>query len=196
MLLDWCLVRQWIHVPALTYYGSASFRSSSKVVDTALILQRQVRTVHTVQGRRLPCHGADDVSLGLVQRPQRFPSCSTLIKYSMSLSCSSSRFVRSRGRRSRSHSCNSNFPGQVVARPLCATTVASGRRSSVQFMDGCERPCDHARQWKCLRFRSSRIFGEHSSSQQRQVLNLTVAAMMGLFERFASLFALLRLSRS
>ena len=59
-------------------------------------------------------------------------------------------------------SCNSNSPGQVVARPLCATTVAYGRRSSVQFIDGCERPCDHARQWKCRRFRSSRIFGGHS----------------------------------
>ena len=30
VLLGWCLVRQWIHVPALTYCGGASFRSSSK----------------------------------------------------------------------------------------------------------------------------------------------------------------------
>ena len=43
---------------------------------------------------------------------------------------------------------------------------------SLQIIDSCERPCDHAGQWKCLRFRSSRIFGGISSSQQRQVLDL------------------------
>ena len=30
VLLGWCLVRQWIHVPALTHCGGASFSSSSK----------------------------------------------------------------------------------------------------------------------------------------------------------------------
>ena len=74
-------------------------------------------------------------------RPQRFPSCSLLIRCSMSLLCRSSRFVRSCGRRSRSHSCSSFSPGQVVARPLCATTDALGRCPS-QFIDSCVRPCD------------------------------------------------------
>ena len=36
-------------------------------------LQRQVRTVQTVQGRRLPCHDAEDVSLGLVQQTTEIP---------------------------------------------------------------------------------------------------------------------------
>ena len=43
-LLCWCLVRQWIHVPASAYCGGASFSSSSEL-DTAVMLQRQVRTV-------------------------------------------------------------------------------------------------------------------------------------------------------
>ena len=30
VLLGWCLVRQWIQVPASTYCGGASFSSSSK----------------------------------------------------------------------------------------------------------------------------------------------------------------------
>ena len=36
--------------------------------------------------RRLPCHGAEDVPLVPCSRPQRFPSCSLLIRYSTSLS--------------------------------------------------------------------------------------------------------------
>ena len=44
--------------------------------------------------------------------------------------------MRCRGRRLRSHSCSSNSPGQVVARPLCATTGAyGGCRSSSTVMD-------------------------------------------------------------
>ena len=41
-----------------------------------------------------------------------------------------------------------------------------------------------------------RGYGGHSSSQQRQVFDLPVAAVKGLFDAFASFFALLRLSRS
>ena len=37
VLLGWCLVPQWIHVPALTYCGGALFPFIVKVVDTALI---------------------------------------------------------------------------------------------------------------------------------------------------------------
>ena len=75
--------------------------------------------------------------------------------------------MRSRGRRSRSHSCSSNSPGQVVARPLCATTGAPGRRSSstvvnvpVIMRDSGNAP-DSA----------DREFGGQSTSQQRQVLD-------------------------
>ena len=37
VLLGWCLVRQWIHVPASTYYVGCLFQFIVKVVDTALI---------------------------------------------------------------------------------------------------------------------------------------------------------------
>ena len=67
-------------------------------------------------GRRHPCHGAVADSSGPFAIG--FPKCSTLIRCLMSLLRRSSRFVRSRVRRSRSHSCSSNSPGQVVARPL------------------------------------------------------------------------------
>ena len=41
-----------------------------------------------------------------------------------------------------------------------------------------------------------RGYGGHSSSQQRQIFDLPVAAMMDFLTHFASFFALLRLSRS
>ena len=44
VLLGWCLVRQWIHVPASSYCGGAHFSSSSKWWICSS-LQRQVRTV-------------------------------------------------------------------------------------------------------------------------------------------------------
>ena len=47
VLLGWCLVRQWIHVPASSYCGGAYFSSSSKWW-ILLFLQRQVRTVQPV----------------------------------------------------------------------------------------------------------------------------------------------------
>ena len=86
--------------------------------------------------------------------------------------------MRCRWRRSRSHSCCSFSPGQVVARPLCATTGAyGGCRSSSTVMDV---PV-------IMRYSGSapdsvhRGYGGHSSSQQRQVLDLTVAADDGPF---------------
>ena len=51
-------------------------------MDTALIYRDRYGQCQTEQSRRLPCHGAEDVSLGLVSRPQRFPSCSLLIRWS------------------------------------------------------------------------------------------------------------------
>ena len=70
----------------------------------------------------------------LVYLPLRLPSCSSLIRCSMSLLYRSGRFLRSRGIRSRSHSCSSYSPDQVVARPLRATTVPMVD-DSVQFID-------------------------------------------------------------
>ena len=79
----------------------------------------------TETGLRHPIMAQLQIPLGRL--PFRFPSCSSLIRCSMSLLRKPSRFVRSRGRRSGSHSCSSFSPGQVVARPLCATTGAHGR---------------------------------------------------------------------
>ena len=118
-------------------------------------------------------------------RPLRFRSCSTLIRCSMSLLRSSSRFVQSRGRWSRSHSCSSISPGQVVARPLCATTSAHGRWSSqlstvvnvpVIMRDSGDAPDSGHREFSV------------DISPQRQVLDFTVAAMMGLFDAFCVIF--------
>ena len=45
-LLCWCLVRQWIHVPALTYYGGASFSSSSKWWTLLLFTETGTHSSH------------------------------------------------------------------------------------------------------------------------------------------------------
>ena len=164
-----------VEVPLLVHRQSGGYCS---------YLQRQVHTVSNCASRRLPCHGAEDVSLGLVSRPRRFPSCSTLIRCSMSLLRSSSRFLRSRGRRSRSHSCSSYSLDQVVARPLRATTDAYGCRSSSTILDVPVIMRDSGNAPDSVH----RGYGGHSSSQQRQVLDLTVAAMMGLFGAFCVIF--------
>ena len=58
VLLGWCLVRQWIQVPASTYCGGASFCSSSKWW-ILLFLQRQVRTVQTCYAAVTFTHSAN-----------------------------------------------------------------------------------------------------------------------------------------
>ena len=75
--------------------------------------------------------------------------------------------MRSCGIRSRSHSCSSYSLGQLLARPLRATTVPMVD-DSVQFIDGVNVPV-------IMRDSGSapdsvhRGHGGHSSSQQRQV---------------------------
>ena len=44
------------------------FQFIVRVVDTALISRDRYAQCQTVRGRRLPCHGAEDVSLGPVQQ--------------------------------------------------------------------------------------------------------------------------------
>ena len=44
------------------------FQFIVKVVDTALIYRDRYAQCQTVQSCRLPCHGAEDVSLGPVQQ--------------------------------------------------------------------------------------------------------------------------------
>ena len=77
VLLGWCLVRQWIHVPGLTYCGGASFVHRQSGGHCSYV-QRQLRTVQTVQGRRLPCHGAEDVSFGLVKQTTVIPQLQSI----------------------------------------------------------------------------------------------------------------------
>ena len=154
----------------------ASLHFFDRVVVLAVILQRQVVDIPVMAQLQ-------DL---LVCLPLRLPSCSSLIRCSMSLLRRSSRFVRSRGRRSRSHSCSSYSLGQVVARPLRATTVPMVD-DSVQFIDGVNVPV-------IIRDSGSapdsvhRGYGAHSSSQQRQVCDLTVAAMMGFSDAFCVIF--------
>ena len=91
----------------------ASLQFFDRVVVLAVLLQRQVVDIPVMAQLQdlLDC------------LPMRFPSC----RCSMSSLRRSSRFVRSRGIRSRSHRCSSYSPGQVVACPLCATTSTHGR---------------------------------------------------------------------
>ena len=69
VLLGWYLVRQWIPVPAIAVLWRCLFQLVHRqVVDTALNYKDRYAQCPTVQGRRLPCHGAEDVSLGPVQQ--------------------------------------------------------------------------------------------------------------------------------
>ena len=52
----------------LDFLWRCLFQFIVKVVDTALIYKDRYTQCQTVQGRRLPCHGAEDVSLGLMQQ--------------------------------------------------------------------------------------------------------------------------------
>ena len=74
--------RRTVEVPISVHRQSGGF---------ALLSRDKSAQCQTVQSRRLPCHGAEDVSLVPCSRPQRFPSCSLLIRWSSWLcrSCSS-----------------------------------------------------------------------------------------------------------
>ena len=130
------------------------FQFIVKVVDTAVMLQRQVRTVSNCarssttlswrRGRFLWCCAADhrDFPVAVHSRGVRCPSCA-----------SPAVRVHAVRRQSRSHSCSPFFWTLSFARPLCATKVAWSMlwRSSSTVL----RPCDHGAtfaQWKCPRF--------------------------------------------
>ena len=74
--------RRTVEVPISVHRQSGGF---------ALLYRDRSAQCQTVQSRRLPCYGAEDVSLVPCSRPQRFPSCSLLIRWSSWLcrSCSS-----------------------------------------------------------------------------------------------------------
>ena len=122
VLLGWCLVRQWIPVPASTYCGGASFSSSSKWWILLLFTETGAHSVklckvvdYTVMAQRtfplVPC-----------SRPQRFPSCSLLIRWSSWL-CRSRSSCAVVGD-SRDPTVAAQFFWTLsFARPLCATTV-------------------------------------------------------------------------
>ena len=59
--------------------------------------------------------------------------------------------------------------------------------SMVQFIDGCERPCDYALQWKCPRFRSSRTWWTFQLATETGFRLSAVAAMM-VFDAFCVIF--------
>ena len=67
------------------------FQFIVKVVDTALIYRDRYGQCQSVQSCRLPCHGAEDVSLVLCSRPERFSQLQSIDRWSSSLcrSCSS-----------------------------------------------------------------------------------------------------------
>ena len=74
----WCLVRQWIHVPAVDVLWRCLFQFIVRVVYTALIYRDRYAQCQTVQGRRQPCHGAEDVSLGPVQQTTEIPQLQSI----------------------------------------------------------------------------------------------------------------------
>ena len=77
VLLGWCLVRQWIHVPSLTYCGGASFRSSSKWWTLLLFTETVTHSSNCARSSTsLSC--AEDVSLGLVQQTTVIPQLQSI----------------------------------------------------------------------------------------------------------------------
>ena len=150
----------------------ASLQFFDRVVVIAVILQRQVVDIPVMAQLQ-------DILVCLPLRLRvRCPRCAGCAGPADS--------CESRGIRSRSHSCSSYSLGQVVVRPLRASSVPMVD-DSVQFIDGVNVPV-------ILRDSGSapdsvhRGYGGHSSSQQRQVLDLTVAAMMGLYDAFCVIF--------
>ena len=72
----------------------------------------------------------------------------------------------------------------------CCSAVLSNNKcpwSMVQFIDGCERPCDYEFQWKCSRFRSSRTWWTFQLATETGARVSTVAAMM-VFDAFCVIF--------
>ena len=117
-----------------------------RVVVLAVILQRQVVDIPVMAQLQ-------DL---LVCLPLRLSSCSTLTVSSMSLLRRSSRFVRCRGKQSRSHSCSSFLLDKLLLARCVQRQVPMS--ITLQFIDSCERPCDHTAtvvQWQSLRFSSS-----------------------------------------
>ena len=157
--------------------------SSSTELDIAVKLQRQVVDIPVMAQLQIP----------LDRLPQRFPSCGSFVRCSMSLLRRSSRFVRSRGRRSRSHSCSSISPGQVVARPLCATTSAHGRRCSSSMV---VNVLVIMRDSGSAQFQVIANLVDLPARNRDKHSTLSSGSEDGFSTHFASFFALLRLSRS
>ena len=91
VLLGWCLVRQWIHVPASAYCGGAFFSSSSEWWILLLFTETGTHSVKLCKVVDNPVMAQRTLDLVPCSRPQRFPSCSLLILWSSWLcrSCSS-----------------------------------------------------------------------------------------------------------
>ena len=111
--------------------GGASLQFFDRVVVLAVILQRQVVDIPVMAQLQ-------DL---LVCLPLRLSSCSTLTVSSMSLLRRSSRFVRCRGKQSRSHSCSSFLLDKLLLARCVQRQVPMS--ITLQFIDSCERPCDH-----------------------------------------------------
>ena len=80
-LLSWCLVRQWIQVPAVAELWRCLFQFIVRVVDTAVMLQRQVRTVsNCARSSTTLSHGSEAVSLGPVQQTTEIPQLHSIDK--------------------------------------------------------------------------------------------------------------------
>ena len=121
-----------IHVPASTYCGGASFSSSSKWWTLLLF---------TETGRRLPCHGAEDVSLGLVQQTTEISQLQSIDQVFNVLVVQFQQI--------RAKSWGDGRDPKVATRILLdklllARCVQQQMPVVVAVIDGCVRPCDHA----------------------------------------------------
>ena len=119
----------------------------------------------------------------------RFPSCSTLIRWSTFVVQVNSSRVQT-WRRQPSCSCSSLNFGPVVACPLCATTDAGWWSMSLlaQVIDGYGRPCDHAETVATVEvphFQFIAGAGGRFRSQQRVGM---VAALRDSLLQFCSIF--------
>ena len=97
--------------------GRAEANGLAALVDLKTVESPQLQSIMVVD---IPVMAQLQIPLGLL--PLRFPSCSTLIRCSMSLLRRSSKFVRCRGRQSRPHYCSS-----FLLDSCCMTVVCNDR---------------------------------------------------------------------
>ena len=123
--------RRTVEVPISVHRQSGGF---------ALLYRDKSAQCQTVQSRRLPCHGAEDVSLVPCSRPQRFPSCSLLLCCSASVVVQVLQFGYTPCGDSRDPTVAARFSGPCRSHARCVQRQMPMVDVLVQFIDGSHVP--------------------------------------------------------